>query len=52
MRDMQGRSVKGRTLWGTDIQPADANFRVLVVGGIHGDEMSSSSLVFLSLIHI
>jgi murein peptide amidase A len=46
MRDMQGRSVKGRTLWGTDIQPADANFRVLVVGGIHGDEMSSSSLVF------
>ncbi|MBX9818089.1 MAG: DUF2817 domain-containing protein, partial [Burkholderiaceae bacterium] len=46
MRDMQGRSVRGRTLWGTDIQPADANFRVLVVGGIHGDEMSSSSLVF------
>lgn len=46
MRDMQGRSVKGRVLWGTDIQPVDANFRVLVVGGIHGDEMSSSSLVF------
>lgn len=46
MRDMQGRSVKGRVLWGTDIHPADANFRVLVVGGIHGDEMSSSSLVF------
>lgn len=46
MRDMQGRSVKGRVLWGTDIQPADANLRVLVVGGIHGDEMSSSSLVF------
>ncbi len=46
MRDMQGRSVKGRVLWGTDIQPTDANFRVLVVGGIHGDEMSSSSLVF------
>lgn len=46
LRDMQVRSVQGRTLWGRDLQPADARLRVLVVGGIHGDEMSSSSLVY------
>jgi murein peptide amidase A len=46
LRDMQGRSSKGRTLWGTDVQPNTPNFRVLVIGGIHGDEMTSSALVF------
>lgn len=46
LRDMQSRSVQGRTLWARDVQPADARLRVLVVGGIHGDEMSSSALVF------
>jgi murein peptide amidase A len=46
LRDMQGRSAKGRTLWGTDVKPNDPNFRVLVIGGIHGDEMTSSALVF------
>lgn len=38
------RSVKGQTLWMRDIQPADARLRVLVVGGIHGDELSSSAV--------
>lgn len=46
LRDMQARSVQGRTLWGRDVPAADARLRVLVIGGIHGDEMSSSSLVY------
>jgi hypothetical protein len=43
---MQARSVRGRVIWGKDVTPDAPNLRVLVVGGIHGDEMSSSSLVF------
>jgi murein peptide amidase A len=46
LRDMGVKSVQGRTLWGRDISSVDAQLRVLVVGGIHGDEMSSTSLVF------
>jgi len=46
LRDMQARSVQGRAIYGRDIQPEDARLRVLVIGGIHGDEMSSSALVF------
>jgi len=46
LQDMQARSVNGRTIWGRDVRPDDAKLRVLVIGGIHGDEMSSSSLVF------
>ncbi len=46
LEDMQARSVQGRILWGRDVRPLDAKLRVLVLGGIHGDEMSSSSLVF------
>jgi hypothetical protein len=46
LHDMQARSVKGRTLWGRDIVPLKEDLRILVLGGIHGDEMSSSSLVF------
>lgn len=38
------RSVKGRPLYTRDVQPADARLRVLVVGGMHGDERSSASL--------
>jgi murein peptide amidase A len=38
------QSVKGQSLWTRDVQPADAQTRVLVVGGIHGDELSSASL--------
>ncbi len=39
-----GRSVNGRTLWLRDIQPAQPNLKVLVVGAIHGDEPSSASV--------
>ena len=38
------RSVKGRTLWMRDINPGNATVRVLVIGAIHGDELSSASL--------
>jgi hypothetical protein len=41
-----GRSVKGRIIWTRDIAPTNPNLRVLVVGGIHGDELSSVSIVF------
>jgi hypothetical protein len=46
LQDMHARSVKDRVIWGRDVQgPAD-QLKVLVLGGIHGDEMSSSALVF------
>lgn len=38
------RSVKGRTIYTTDIRPFDAQLRVLVLGGTHGDELSSASV--------
>jgi protein MpaA len=38
------RSVKGRTIYTRDVMPPDARLRVLVVGGIHGDELSSASV--------
>lgn len=44
--DMQARSHKGRPLLGKDVLAEDARLNVMVVGGIHGDEMSSVSLVF------
>ena len=41
-------SVKGRTLWTRDIKPDDnprySSLRVLVIGAIHGDELSSASV--------
>ena len=40
------RSVKGQILWMRDITPAQPNLRVLVVGAIHGDELSSAAVVF------
>ena len=46
LQDMHARSVQGRIIWGRDVRPDDAKLRVLVIGGIHGDEMSSTSLVF------
>ena len=46
LQDMQARSVNGRVLWGKDVPVDDAQLNVMVVGGIHGDEMSSVSLVF------
>ena len=38
------RSVRGQTIWMRDIQPPDAQLRVLVLGAIHGDELSSASV--------
>ncbi len=38
------RSVRGQILWKRDIQPEDAQLRVLVLGAIHGDELSSASV--------
>ena len=46
------RSVKGRTIWMRDIKPEEGAvgsapqtaLRVLVIGAIHGDELSSASL--------
>ncbi|WP_396269714.1 M14 family zinc carboxypeptidase [Ideonella sp.] len=43
-----GRSVRGIPLWFRDIKPSRGTprLRVLVLGGIHGDEMASVNLVF------
>jgi protein MpaA len=38
------RSVDGRTIWVRDIRPENATLRVLVIGAIHGDELSSASV--------
>jgi len=38
------RSVKGQTLWMRDVKPEDVRQRVLVLGAIHGDELSSASV--------
>lgn len=40
----EGRSVKGRALFMRDVVAPEAQLRVLVVGAIHGDELSSASL--------
>jgi hypothetical protein len=40
-----GRSVWGRTIFQRDVTSDDTKLRVLVIGGIHGDERSSSALV-------
>jgi len=39
-----GRSVQGRALYARDVVAPDAQFRVLVIGSIHGDELSSAAL--------
>ncbi len=44
MQDSGARSVKGQPLWVRDMPIANAKLKVLVVGGIHGDELSSASL--------
>ena len=38
------RSVKGQTIWVRDVKPDHAGLRVLVVGAIHGDELSSAAV--------
>ncbi len=40
-----GRSVEGRTIHATDVVAPEPRLKVLVVGGMHGDELSSASLV-------
>ena len=39
------RSVRGRPIWARDIVPAQPGVRVLVIGAIHGDELSSAAVV-------
>jgi hypothetical protein len=43
-----GRSVRGVPLWSRDVLPTTgvAHLKVLVLGGIHGDELASVNLVF------
>ncbi|MES2424740.1 MAG: M14 family zinc carboxypeptidase [Pseudomonadota bacterium] len=40
-----GRSVQGRTIFVRDIDVPQPRLKVLVIGAIHGDEMSSASMV-------
>jgi murein peptide amidase A len=44
LQDTKARSVKGQSLWVRDLPVASPKLRVLVVGGIHGDELSSAAL--------
>lgn len=39
-----GRSVRGRTIYVRDVQPVAPRLRVLVIGGMHGDELSSAAV--------
>jgi len=38
------KSVKGRSIFTRDIEPDQSRLRVLVVGGIHGDKLPSTSV--------
>jgi hypothetical protein len=38
------RSVKGRTIYTRDVHPQGNGLRILVIGGMHGDELSSTSM--------
>lgn len=40
----EGRSVQGRTLYMRDVVAPEPKIRVLVVGAMHGDELSSASV--------
>jgi len=40
----EGRSTLGRTLYARDVVAPQARLRLLVVGAMHGDEMSSASV--------
>jgi len=40
----EGRSVRGRPIYMRDVRPPAPRLRVLVIGGIHGDELSSASV--------
>lgn len=45
LEPIQARSILGRPLFQRDVISSNAHLRVLVIGGIHGDELSSTSLV-------
>lgn len=44
LKPTAGRSVRGRTLYARDVTAPDAKLRVLVVGAMHGDELSSAAV--------
>ena len=44
LKDSGIRSVKGVPLLSRDVKAEDAKLRVMVIGGIHGDELSSAAL--------
>ena len=44
LQPSQGRSVKGRILYTRDLPVNNPRRRVLVVGAMHGDELSSASM--------
>jgi protein MpaA len=44
LTDSGARSVRGQPLYVRDVAPPDARLRVLVIGAIHGDELSSASV--------
>jgi len=44
LQDSRARSVNGQPLWVRDVDPGQATMRVLVVGAIHGDELSSAAV--------
>jgi hypothetical protein len=46
LRPSSAKSVKGRPLYLRDIGDPQAPLRVLVIGAMHGDELSSASMVF------
>jgi len=45
LQPTEGKSVQGRVIFSRDITAPSPQLRILVVGGIHGDEKSSGSLV-------
>ena len=44
LKPTAGRSVQGRTIYMRDVTAPDAKLRVLVVGAMHGDELSSAAV--------
>lgn len=44
LQTTEGRSVQGRPLYARDVVAPEAKLRVLVIGAIHGDELSSASV--------
>ena len=46
LQDSGAKSVKGLPLYTRDLRPESPKLRVLVLGAIHGDELSSASVAF------